>query len=159
MNKDKKYTGAMILGMHDALVEFIGMIVGLTFALADSRLVLVTVIIAGITASMSMGASNYLAQKADGNPDAVKAGIYTGMAYVITVALLVAPFVMFSGTNMVRALALMFAIAVLIIATFSGYVSVVQNRPFAKSFLEMIAVCAGVSVIAFGIGQLVSMTL
>jgi len=155
----KKYTGAMVLGLHDALVEFIGMIVGLSVALTDSRLVLSTVIIAGVTASMSMGAANYLAQKTDGNPDAATAGIYTGAAYLATVALLLAPFAILPADRLMEALALMIATAVSIILSFNFYISVVQSRPFMKNFLEMLAVCFTVSLVAFGIGQAVKLFL
>ena len=87
------YIGAMVLGLNDALVELTGAIAGVTFALANTRLVALTGIITGISATLSMTASNYLAERADNNPKALKSSIYTGVAYLITVALLVLFFI------------------------------------------------------------------
>ena len=85
------YVGSMVLGLNDALVELTGAIAGVTFALANSRLVALTGIITGISATLSMAASNYLAEKADGNKDALKSSVYTGGAYLVTVILMVIP--------------------------------------------------------------------
>ena len=60
----RKYSAAaaVVLGMHDALVSLTGMIGGLTFALAERRLIVLTAIIASVAAGLSMAASNYLAE-------------------------------------------------------------------------------------------------
>ena len=86
-----QYVGSMVLGLNDALVELTGAIAGVTFALANTRLVALTGIITGISATLSMAASNYLAERANGNANAIKSSLYTGIAYLITVALLVLP--------------------------------------------------------------------
>ena len=153
LNQDRlKYTGAMVLGMHDALVSQTGIVTGLAFALADNHIIILTCIIAATAASLSMGASNYLASKTDGNPNAIAAGIYTGIAYLATAALLIVPFALFS--NRLYALICTFSISVLIIFLFNYCVSNAKRIPFLKRFLEMLAVCFIVSVVAFGIGQI-----
>lgn len=48
------YVGSMILGLNDALVELTGTIAGLTFAMANNRLVALSAIITGIAATLSM---------------------------------------------------------------------------------------------------------
>ena len=70
MKKKKcfQYTGALVLGMHDALVELSGIIAGLTFAIEDRRIIIMTGAIAAVAASLSMAAANYQAQRADNNP-------------------------------------------------------------------------------------------
>ncbi|MCL1902524.1 MAG: VIT1/CCC1 transporter family protein [Alphaproteobacteria bacterium] len=146
-----KYTGAMVLGMHDALVELTGIIAGLTFALANNSMIILTGVIAAVASSLSMAAANYLAQKADGNPCAITAGIYTGMAYLVTAALLLVPFMIFS--NRFYALGTTFAVAVLIIFLFNYCISCAKNQKFIRPFLEMIIICFSVSIIAFIIGQ------
>lgn len=88
------YVGAMVLGLNDALVELTGTIAGLTFALANTRLVALSAIITGASATLSMAASNYLAERASGNANALKSSVYTGMAYLVTVALMVLPFLL-----------------------------------------------------------------
>jgi hypothetical protein len=51
---------------------------GLTFALQKGTLVAISGIITGIAAALSMVASNYLASKAEDDPKAKKAALYTG---------------------------------------------------------------------------------
>ena len=45
--------GAIVLGMHDALVSLTGLIAGLAVAMADRYYIILTAIIASITASLS----------------------------------------------------------------------------------------------------------
>lgn len=94
MKKKKcfQYTGALVLGMHDALVELSGIIAGLTFAIEDRRIIIMTGAIAAVAASLSMAAANYQAQRADNNPCAGMAAFYTGVMYVVTSAMLIFPF-------------------------------------------------------------------
>ena len=110
----------------------------------------------GIAASLSMAASGYLAskeeeEKEDVNP--ITSAIYTGMAYIITVALLVFPYFVFD--NPYHALWLMLVITVLIIASYTYYISIAKSLSFWKRFLEMAAISLGVALISFGIGILV----
>ncbi|MFA6620591.1 MAG: VIT1/CCC1 family protein, partial [Bacilli bacterium] len=60
------YVGAMVLGLNDALVELTGAITGVTFSLQNTRQVALTGIVTGIAATLSMMASNYLAESAEG---------------------------------------------------------------------------------------------
>ncbi|SMC78759.1 VIT1/CCC1 transporter family protein [Papillibacter cinnamivorans] len=143
------YVGAMVLGLNDALVELTGAIAGVTFALANSRLVAMTGIITGVSATLSMMASNYLAQRAEGSPDALKSSAYTGAAYIITVALLVLPYLLFPEKMYVPAFAVMIAIVLLIILFFNYYISVAKEEPFFRRFLEMAAISLSVAVISF----------
>lgn len=93
MVKNKIYAGAIVLGMHDALVSQTGIIAGLTFALADTKLIIMTGIISAVADGLSMLASNYLAERERCEINrAIMAGIYTGIAYLGTSALLMIPF-------------------------------------------------------------------
>ena len=88
-----KYIGSMVLGLNDALVELSGALAGFTFALTESRFVGIAGLITGVAATLSMGASEYLSQRSEsGELHPLKAAIYTGIAYLITVTLLVAPY-------------------------------------------------------------------
>lgn len=150
-----KYVGAMVLGLNDALVELTGTIAGLTFALTNTRLVALSGIITGVSATLSMAASNYLAERADGNPNALTSSIYTGVAYLITVALLVLPYLLFPVDMYIAALVTMLAVVVLIIFLFNYYISVAKGIPFRRRFLEMAGISLGVALISFAIGLLV----
>jgi len=154
-DKRLSYVGAIVLGLNDALVELTGTLVGLSFAFNDNLVIGVTGLIMGIAAALSMASSGYLAsqeeeEKEDINP--VTAAIYTGVAYLVTVVLLVFPYFVFSATKI--AMAVMLLMTLLIIATYNYYISVAKEVNFKKRFLTMALISIGVAAISFGIGYL-----
>jgi len=152
------YVGSMVLGLNDALVELTGTLAGLTFAIADPKIISLSALITGIAASLSMAASEYLSAKADNLPNALKSAIYTGIAYIVTVALLVLPYLLISSSPFIS-LGIMLGIVVLIILFFNYYISVAKSIPFKKRFWQMIFISLGVAVVSFGIGTLVKLLL
>nr|WP_122012864.1 VIT1/CCC1 transporter family protein [Maliibacterium massiliense] len=150
-----QYVGAMVLGLNDALVELTGTIAGMTFALLNTRLVALSGIITGISATLSMAASNYLAERASGNKNALKSSLYTGIAYLITVALLVLPYLLFPNHLYVAALAAMLGTVIVIILFFNYYISVAKSLPFGRRFAEMAGISLTVAAISFVIGLVV----
>lgn len=145
-----KYTGALVLGMHDALVEISGIIAGLTFAFTNPSVIIMTAIIAAVAASLSMAAANFQAERAQDNPHALRAAAYTGVMYMTTCVILIMPFTVIA--DRFWALGMMAVMAVLIIFVFNLAIGIINRRPFVSRFLEMLAVCAGVSVVSFAIG-------
>lgn len=143
------YIGAMVLGLNDALVELTGAIAGVTFALANTKLVALTGIITGVSATFSMAASNYLAERADNNPKALKSSIYTGMAYLVTVALLVLPYLLLPTNMYALAFFIMIATVILIIMFFNFYISVAKEEPFLKNFATMAIISLSVALISY----------
>lgn len=151
------YVGSMVLGLNDALVELTGTLAGLTFALTDPLLISLTGLVTGIAAALSMASSEYLSSKADNLPNAKKSAIYTGVAYLVTVALLVLPYLLIE--NKYISLGVMLGIVVLIIFFFNYYISVAKSIPFKKRFWQMIFISFGVAIISFGIGSLIKIFL
>ncbi len=149
-----KYVGSMVLGLNDALVELAGSLAGFTFALQNARLVALSGLIVGISATFSMASSEFLSAKSEGRSDALKSCAYTGIAYLITVALLVLPYLLFPPAQYLLALVTMLGIIVLIIAGFTYYTSVAGDEPFTRRFLEMFFISIGVAVLSFGVGIL-----
>ena len=148
-----RYTGSMVLGLSDALVELTGALAGLTLALQDTKLVALTGSITGIAAALSMGASEYLSTKTEETTkDPMKASIYTGGAYLITVLILILPYLVL--TNYYLCLGCTLTGAIMIIALFSYYISVAKDEPFRKRFLEMAGLSLGVAAFSFLIGFL-----
>jgi len=147
--------GSVVLGLNDALVELTGALAGFTFAFQNTRLIAVTALITGISASFSMSASEYLStrQESGQTQKALKAAFYTGIAYIFTVIALVLPYLLIG--NPFVSLAVCLTVAVLIIYMFNYYMSVVHETPFRKRFLEMAAISLGVSALSFLIGILV----
>lgn len=146
------YTGSVVLGLNDALVELTGALAGFTLALQRSRLIAVVGAITGIAAASSMMAAEYLSTKEEGIRDAWKASVYTGIAYSITVALLVLPFVLFANPFM--SLGVTALLAILIIFIFNYYISVAKGLPFRRRFVEMVCISMGVALLNYGIGLL-----
>ena len=148
------YVGSMVLGLNDALVELAGSIAGFTFALQNTRLVALSGLIVGISATFSMASSEFLSAKSEGRSDALKSCSYTGVAYLITVVLLVLPYLLFSPAQYVAALVCMLAIIVLIITAFTYYTSDAMDQPFRSRFFEMVGISLGVAVLSFAVGIL-----
>jgi len=145
------YIGSMVLGLNDALVELTGALAGLTFTFQNSRLIGVAGLITGIAASLSMSASEYLSEKSEkGSKNPIKASFYTGIAYVLTVLLLVIPYFVFA--NYYVALGVTLLDAVLIILIFTFFVSIVKDLSFRKMFLEILLISLGVAGASYVIG-------
>ncbi len=147
-----RYVGSMVLGLNDALVELTGTLAGMTFALQRTDLVALSGLITGISATLSMASSEYLSARTEGRSDAFKSCIYTGIAYLITVALLVLPYLLVPAHLYGVALLVMLVVVVLIILVFNYYVSVAQDYSFKKRFGEMAAISLGVAALSFLVG-------
>ncbi len=146
------YMGSVVLGLNDALVELTGALAGFTFAFQNTRLIALTGLITGISASLSMAASEYLStrQEGEGKSEALKSSLYTGMAYILTVTLLITSFLLI--TDPFISLGVTLGVAVLIIFIFNYYISVAKDYNFKKRFLEMAAISLGVAALSFVIG-------
>ncbi|MBQ4620542.1 MAG: VIT1/CCC1 transporter family protein [Clostridia bacterium] len=148
------YVGSMVLGLNDALVELTGSLAGFTFAMQNTRLIALSGLIIGISATFSMASSEFLAGRSEGRTDALKSCTYTGIAYLITVVALILPYLLFPAHQYVAALICMLIVVVLIIAGFTYYTSVAQEKPFKSRFLEMALISIGVAVVSFFVGIL-----
>ena len=146
-----KYISSMVLGLNDALVELTAALAGFTLALQNGRLIGVVGLITGIAASMSMAASEYLSTKQEEtDKDPIKASIYTGIAYICTVALLVSPYFFFK--NIFLSLSLVVVMALLVILIFTFYISVAKGLNFKKRFIEMAGLSLSIAFATFFIG-------
>ena len=149
-----QYVGSMVLGLNDALVELTGSLAGFAFALQNNKLIALSGLIVGISATFSMASSEFLAARSEGRTDALKSCSYTGIAYLITVILLIAPYLLLGSTQYILALICMLAVVVLIIAGFTYYTSVAQDQPFFSRFGEMAVISISVAVLSFIVGIL-----
>ena len=147
-----QYVGSMVLGLNDALVELTGSLAGFTFAMQNTRLIALSGLIIGISATFSMASSEFLAARSEGREDALKSCTYTGIAYLLTVVALIAPYLIFPSSQYMLALVCMLAIVILIIAGFTYYTSVAQEEPFKSRFWEMALISVGVAVMSFIVG-------
>jgi VIT1/CCC1 family predicted Fe2+/Mn2+ transporter len=152
-----RYAGSVVLGLNDALVELTGALAGFTLALGETRLISLAGLVTGISASFSMAASEYLSCKADNDPRAAKSALYTGAAYIITVALLITPFLV--AHNKFIALGITLFLAVLIIFCFNYYLATAKDLDFKRRFAEMSLISLGVAALSFGVGWVLKIVL
>ncbi|MBN1594727.1 VIT1/CCC1 transporter family protein [candidate division FCPU426 bacterium] len=149
-----QYVGSIVLGLNDALVELTGGLAGLTLALGNVRLIALSGLIVGIAAALSMAASEYLSTKSEkSGKSPMTSSVYTGVAYVATVIILILPYLFLE--NRFLCLAWTLTAAVAIIAAFNYYLSVSTDRPFRRHFLEMAGVSLGVAALSFGLGYVI----
>jgi len=149
-----EYAGSVVLGLNDALVELTGALAGLTLALQNVKLIALSGLITGIAASLSMAASEYLSTRSEETTkDPIRAAIYTGIAYITTVTLLVLPYLLFK--NYILDLAIALVTAVLIIAVFNYYISVAKGESFKERFWEMAGLSLSVALFSFVIGYFI----
>lgn len=148
-----RYTGSMVLGLNDALVELTGALAGFTLALKNTKLIALVGLVTGIAAALSMASSEYLSKKSEKTTQKpLKAAVYTGIAYLITVFILICPYLIF--TNYYLCLGITVTAAVFIIFLFNYYISVARDLPFFKHFIEMVCLSLGVAAFSFFIGFL-----
>jgi len=149
------YISSMVLGLNDALVELTGALAGLTLAIQNTAIVALSGFITGVAAALSMGASEYLSIKSDvsSNKHPLKSALYTGITYLITVIILIMPYLLIP--NILIALGFTLIAAVLIILVFTYFVSVVKERSFKKAFFEMFSISMGVAAVSFAVGLVI----
>jgi vacuolar iron transporter family protein len=154
-----QYAGSIVLGLNDALIELTGALAGLSFALQNTRIIAMAGLITGIAAGFSMAASGYLAEKSEegDTKKAIKSATYTGIAYFITVFLLIAPYLIFS--NYIVCLGVTVFTAISIIFVFNYYISVAKDLNFKRRFAEMALISLSITALTFAISMLVKKTL
>jgi len=154
-----QYVGSMVLGLNDALVELTGTLAGLTLALQNTRIIALSGLITGISATLSMASSEFLSAKSEGSKDALKSSFYTGIAYLVTVAMLILPYLVFPSEKYMFALGAMLITVVAIIAAFNYYIAVAKDLPFKRRFLEMAVISLSVAALSFVVGLIVKSAL
>jgi len=99
-----------------------------------------------------MASSEYLEKQSEPAAlSAAKAAGYTGGSYLLTAAILVAPYLLF-GTYL-AALACMLLLALIIIALFSVYSAFLFNQRFWSRFPQMLLMSFGIAFVSFLIGS------
>uniref|UniRef100_A0A7V1EI61 Rubrerythrin family protein n=1 Tax=candidate division WOR-3 bacterium TaxID=2052148 RepID=A0A7V1EI61_UNCW3 len=147
-----KYVSSVVLGLNDALVEISGALVGFSLALQNAQIVGIVGLITGIAGALSMGASSYLsAKEEDSEKIPMKAGSYTGLAYLGTIIILILPYFLFKYIFL--CLAITIITVFLLIFFFNYYVSVARELDLKKRFFEMAGISLGVALINFLIGM------
>jgi len=147
------FASSIVLGMNDALVEISGALAGFTLAINDSLKVGTLGLITGISAALSMAASEFLSRKQDDEENPLIYALYTGIAYVIVVSLLILPYFIISIPLV--SMGVMIGIVIFIIFAFNYYISIAKKQPLFKNFITMTLIALVVASISFLIGLFV----
>jgi len=152
-----KNLDSIILGINDALVELTGALVGMAGVINETLKAGFSGLVVGISAALSMAASSYFSKKAETGDikKALKGGMYTGLAYIITVLILVFPF--FILKNNIFASLWTVINAITIILLYNLYYSVVKDANFKKEFLAMTFITTTVSLLSFLLGRFIDL--
>lgn len=147
-----KHMSSMVLAINNSIQEITGIVVGLTFAIADSMMIGKTALISGLAATLAMVASEYLSQKADSEDSSApkKAALYTAIIYSSVVVFLVGPFFIFA--NHYAALASAITAVVIIVSVFTFFMSVVKGLVYRKVLAEVSLITTGVVVLSLFLG-------
>ena len=146
-----KYLSSIVLGLSDSLIEITGVLCGLTISFSQTNVIGIVGLIVGVSASLSMGASEFLASLEEKNKNSYISCFYTGMSYFISVIFLVFPFFLFE--NKFLALVVSLIIAFLIVVFYNIFTSIIEDKSFKKSFLRMFLILLIVSIISFLISK------
>ncbi len=152
-SKKEKYAGPIVLGINDAIIELSGALIGLTVALRNNILVASTGIILGIAASLSMAVSEYLSAEEEGRKKPLKLATYTGLSYLITVLILITPYLFLKNSYTSSIIMLILVLAT--IGVYTYYISSQKKSSFSKRFFKMAGISLSVAAISFVVGILI----
>ena len=75
---------------------------------------------------------------------------YTSLAYILTVLFLILPYLVFFDIYI--SLGIMILNSIIVISVITYYISIVQEIPLRKRFIEMAVISLGIAALAFMIG-------
>lgn len=149
-----QYISFVVLGLADALVEISGIHAGWLGLFEKTEIAGLAGVIAGGAASLAMASAAFAQAKQGFHGSARRSAIYTGVFYFITAVILATPY--FLTASMLLALFSSLTLAVAILAVTTWYSIVIQQRPFLKDFLEILAILFGATIVVFALGAFVS---
>ncbi len=151
-----QYISFVVLGLADALVEISGIHAGWLGLFEKTEIAGLAGVIAGGAASLAMASAAFAQAKQGFQGSARRSAIYTGVFYFITAVMLATPY--FLTSSMILALFSSLTLAVVILAITTWYSIVIQQKPFLKDFLEILAILFGATIVVFGLGAFVGAT-
>lgn len=146
-----RYLSSIALGVSDALVELTGIYMGSLGLFAAASSVGLVGLIAGISASISMGVASFSQAKHAGAPRPLYSALYTMGAYLFVALSLALPY--FLAHSLAQSFAIMMLIAVAVISYMSFYASVLYERGFARELAENLGLIIGIGVALYLLGS------
>ncbi|NIZ19345.1 VIT1/CCC1 transporter family protein [Entomospira culicis] len=149
-----RYISSMVLGLNDALIEITATLAGFSLSMSNNRMIWIAGMILGVSATLSMAASEYLSNRSENNPKALQAALLCGLTYVFVTMMLLLPYFIFPVDAKMLAVSWMLVIAFFIILIFNFYLSITKDLSFKKRFSEMLIISTVITMISFGVGYL-----
>lgn len=148
-----KYTGFIILGLADAIIEITGVHAGFLGVTNSTIIAGVAGLVVGFAASISMAVASYLQAKIHitEKRSPILSALVTGITYIGSVATLAAPY--FLLENILYAFIASISIAVLSTFIFTFYTSIVNEKKFIKEFTESTLLILGTALATFFFGE------
>jgi len=148
-----RYISFIVLGLADSLVEISGIHAGYLGLYDKTEIAGLAGVIAGAAASMAMASAAYAQAKQGFKGSARLSAVYTGVSYFISAVFLATPY--FLTSDMVYALSASLGLAIVQLALTTYYSTVITNKPFARDFLEILAILLGATVALYLFGYFV----
>ncbi|MCS7192476.1 MAG: VIT1/CCC1 family protein [Armatimonadetes bacterium] len=146
-----RYIGFIALGLADAVVEITGVHAGFLGATTTTLFAGVAGLIVGLSAAISMAAAAYLQAKHEGVKNPIPSAAATGIAYLVAVVLLAAPY-FFTHSN-ILAFVVSVAIAFALVVAFIFYSSVINESNFKREVVESTVVLFATAAISYLFGE------
>lgn len=149
------YISFVVLGLADALVEISGIHAGWLGLFEKTEIAGLAGVIAGGAASLAMASAAFAQAKQGGFKGSARlSASYTGISYFVTAVILATPY--FLTRSMPLALGGSLTLAVVILAVTTWYSVVIQQKTFARDFVEILAILFATTIIVFALGYIVS---
>lgn len=162
-----EYIKSIVFGLNDGLVEILAAVAGLAALATTSSVVIAGGIIVAVSGTLSMAGGAYLASKSqnivskaverDGKMktktgEPMKDAYYTGVFYFLGALVPILPFIFGAKSYLGIALAMIFDIIVLTVA--SIVIAVVSDTSVKRRTFEMIAISIGAALVTIVIGTI-----
>lgn len=152
-----RYISFVVLGLADALVEISGIHAGSLGFYDRTEIAGLAGVIAGGAASLAMASAAFAQAKQGFKGSARLSATYTGISYFVTAIFLATPY--FLTSDMALALGSSLTVAVVILAVTTWYSIVIQQKPFLRDFVEILAILFAATIILYLFGSLVRVEL
>ncbi len=146
-----RYIGFIALGLADAVVEITGVHAGFLGATTKTLVAGVAGLIVGLSAAIAMAAAAYIQARHEGVKNPIPSALATGIAYLVAVVLLAAPYFVTHSNILAFVVSVVLAFALVIAFTF--YSSVINESNFKREALESTTVLFATALISYIFGE------
>ncbi|MEM3742115.1 MAG: VIT1/CCC1 family protein [Nitrososphaerota archaeon] len=148
-----RYTGFIVLGLADSIIEITGVYAGFLGATSSTTVAGIAGLLVGFAASISMAAASYLQAKAQESMknSPILSALITGLTYIGSVGALSTPY--FLLKNILHAFITSVSIAIALTFVFTFYTSIVNEKKFSRELIESVFLILGTGLATYLFGE------